>query len=88
MPPAWSEPAVTRSSSNNCSTIPAKLPPPVVERMSTLSKKALESPDLVKAYLDLGATAWWSTTQEVTAYRASEEARLAEIIKKAGAKVD
>ena len=67
---------------------PAKLPPPILERMSTLSKKALESPDLVKAYLDLGATAWWSTTQEVTAYRASEEARLAEIIKKAGAKVD
>ena len=67
---------------------PAKLPPPVVERMSSLSRKALESPDLVKAYLDLGATAWWSTSQEVTAYRASEEARLAEIIKKAGAKVD
>lgn len=67
---------------------PARLPAGVVERMSAFSKKALESPELVKAYLDLGATAWWSTPQEVTAYRASEEARLAEIIKRAGAKVD
>jgi tripartite-type tricarboxylate transporter receptor subunit TctC len=67
---------------------PAKLSPAVVERMATFSKKALESPDLIKAYLDLGATAWWSSSQEVTAYRASEEKRLAEIIKKAGAKVD
>lgn len=67
---------------------PARLPAGVVERMSSFSKRALESPDVVKAYLDLGATAWWSTPQEVTAYRASEEKRLAEIIKKAGAKVD
>ena len=71
-----------------CLVGPAKLPPPIVERMSAFSKKALESPDLVKAYIDLGATAWWSTPQDVTAYRASEEARLAEIIRKAGAKVD
>ncbi len=71
-----------------CLVGPAKLPSAVVERMSAFSKKALESPDLVKAYIELGATAWWSTQQDVTAYRASEEARLAEIIRKAGAKVD
>jgi tripartite-type tricarboxylate transporter receptor subunit TctC len=71
-----------------CMVGPARLPAPVVERMSGFSRKALESPDVVKAYLDLGATAWWSTTEDVTAYRASEEKRLAEIISKAGAKVD
>ncbi|HKU98013.1 MAG TPA: tripartite tricarboxylate transporter substrate binding protein [Vineibacter sp.] len=71
-----------------CLVGPAKLPAPIIERMSSFSKKALESPDLVKAYIDLGATAWWSTPKDVTAYRASEEARLAEIIRKAGAKVD
>ncbi|HEX2888248.1 tripartite tricarboxylate transporter substrate binding protein [Vineibacter terrae] len=71
-----------------CLVGPAKLPAPVVERMSAVSRKALESPDLIKAYIDLGATAWWSTPQDVTAYRASEEARLAAIIRKAGAKVD
>ncbi len=71
-----------------CLVGPAKLPAPVVERMSAVSRKALESPDLIKAYIDLGATAWWSTPQDVTAYRASEEARLAGIIRKAGAKVD
>lgn len=71
-----------------CLVGPAKVPPAVVERMSMFSKRALESADLIKAYLEQGATAWWSTQAEVTAYRASEEKRLAEIIVKAGAKVD
>lgn len=67
---------------------PAKLPAPVVERMSMFSKQALESEDLKKRFLDLGATAWWSTPAEVTAYRASEEKRLAEIIKQAKITMD
>lgn len=67
---------------------PAKVPAAVVERMSMFSKQALESADLKKAYLEQGATAWWSTQADVSAYRASEEKRLAEIIIKAGAKVD
>ncbi|MBV9835675.1 MAG: tripartite tricarboxylate transporter substrate binding protein [Alphaproteobacteria bacterium] len=71
-----------------CLCGPAKLPPAIVERMSSLSKKALEGADLIKSYLEQGATAWWSSQAEVTAYRASEEKRLAEIIIKAGAKVD
>jgi tripartite-type tricarboxylate transporter receptor subunit TctC len=71
-----------------CLVGPAKLPPAVVERMSMFSRQALESADLKKAYLEQGATAWWSTQAEVTAYRASEEKRLAAIINKAGAKVD
>ena len=60
----------------------------ILERMSMFAKKALESPELVKQYLENGATAWWSSTADVTAYRAAEEARLGVIIKKAGMKVD
>ncbi|QQS13863.1 MAG: tripartite tricarboxylate transporter substrate binding protein [Rhodospirillales bacterium] len=67
---------------------PAKLPPAILQRASDFSKKALESPDVIKAYLEQGATAWWSSSADVTAYRAKEEARLAAIILKAGAKVD
>ena len=67
---------------------PAKLPPAVVERMSMFSKQALESPELKKAFFDRGATAIYSTPQEATAYRASEEKRLGDIIRKAKITID
>jgi tripartite-type tricarboxylate transporter receptor subunit TctC len=71
-----------------CVCGPAGIPQSVVDRLATLTKRALESPDLIQKYLDLGATAWWTSQAEVTAYRAKEEARLGDIIRKAGAKVD
>ena len=67
---------------------PARIPPAVVERMSMFAKQALESADLKQKYLDRGATAWWSSPQDVTAYRASEEKRLGDIIRKAGIKIE
>ena len=67
---------------------PARVPPAVVERMSMFAKQALESADLKQKYLDRGATAWWSSPQEVTAYRASEEKRLGDIIRKANIKIE
>jgi len=67
---------------------PAKLPANVVARLSELSKKALESEDLKTKFADLATTAWWSTPAEALAYRDSEEARLAPIIRASGARVD
>ena len=69
-------------------TGPAKLPPDVVARLSELSKKALESEDLKAKFLDLAATATWSSPADTVAYRDSEEARLAPIIKASGARID
>lgn len=69
-------------------TGPAKLPPDVVARLSELSKKALESDDLKAKFLDLAATAVWSSPADTLAYRDSEEARLAPIIKASGARID
>lgn len=69
-------------------TGPAKVPPNVVTRLSELSKKALESDDLKAKFQDLGATAWWQSPADTLAYRDSEEARLAPIIRKSGARVD
>jgi tripartite-type tricarboxylate transporter receptor subunit TctC len=69
-------------------TGPARLPPDVVTRLSELSKKALESEDLKAKFADLATTAWWSTPGETLAYRDSEEARLAPIIRASGARVD
>jgi tripartite-type tricarboxylate transporter receptor subunit TctC len=69
-------------------TGPAKLPPNVVERLSELSRKALESDEVKARFADLGSTAWWKTPADTLAYRDSEEARLAPIIKASGARVD
>jgi tripartite-type tricarboxylate transporter receptor subunit TctC len=67
---------------------PARIPPAVVERISMFAKQALESADLKKKYFDRGATAWWSSPAEVVAYRASEEKRLGDLIRKAGISID
>ncbi len=67
---------------------PARIPAGVVERISMFSKQALEGPALKQAFLDRGATAWWSSPAEVTAYRASEEKRLGDIIRRAKITLD
>jgi len=67
---------------------PARLPAPVVERMSMFARRALESADLKKKFFDRGATAWWSSPAEVTAFRASEEKRLGDLIRKAKISID
>ena len=67
---------------------PAGLPQPMVERLSAFSKKALEHPDLVRGYQELGATPWWTTPEELGAFRAREEARLAPVIRASGARVE
>jgi tripartite-type tricarboxylate transporter receptor subunit TctC len=67
---------------------PAGLPPAVVEKLSALCQKALESDDLKRAYLKQGATPMWLGPIDTAAYRAADEKRLAPIIKASGAKVD
>jgi tripartite-type tricarboxylate transporter receptor subunit TctC len=67
---------------------PAGLPGLVVERLSAMSKRALEHPDLVRGFEELGATPWWTTPEEIAAFRAREEARLAPVIRASGAQVD
>ncbi len=67
---------------------PAGMPGPVVARHSAFAKRALESPDLVRSFQELGAKSWWTTPEEITAFRASEEARLAPLIRASGARVE
>jgi tripartite-type tricarboxylate transporter receptor subunit TctC len=69
-------------------TGPAKLPPNVVDRLSELTKKALESDDVKAKFTDLATTAWWQSPADTLAYRDAEEARLAPIIRASGARVD
>jgi tripartite-type tricarboxylate transporter receptor subunit TctC len=67
---------------------PARIPPAVVERISFFSRQALEGADLKRKFFDRGAAAWWSSPAEVTEYRASEEKRLGDLIRKAKITVD
>ena len=69
-------------------TGPGKLPPEITARLSALAKQALESDDLKAKFFDLAATAIWRSPADTVAYRESEEARLAPIIKASGARVD
>jgi tripartite-type tricarboxylate transporter receptor subunit TctC len=67
---------------------PAGLPPAMVEKLSALTKKALESPAVTEAFEKQGATKIWMTRADTEAYRAENEKRLAPVIKASGAKVE
>ncbi|SDB62879.1 Bug family tripartite tricarboxylate transporter substrate binding protein [Belnapia rosea] len=71
-----------------CVCGPAGLPPAVVGRMSALTKQALETPALIRAYQDLGASPWWTGIEEIATYRTAQKERLAPLIRASGAKVD
>jgi tripartite-type tricarboxylate transporter receptor subunit TctC len=67
---------------------PARIPAAVVERISIFARQALESPGLKQAFLERGATTTWASTADATTYRAAEEKRLGDIIRKAKITLD
>jgi tripartite-type tricarboxylate transporter receptor subunit TctC len=67
---------------------PAGLPPAMVEKCAALTKKALDSPAVKAAFEQQGAAAIWMNPADTAAYRATDEKRLAPVIKASGAKVD
>jgi tripartite-type tricarboxylate transporter receptor subunit TctC len=69
-----------------CLCAPAGLPAAMVARMSAFSKRALESEDLRKSYFDQGATAWWTTPEQIVAFRAAQQERLRPLILASGAR--
>lgn len=67
---------------------PAGVPQPIVDKLNALTKQALDSEDVKKAYLKNGATPFYKNVADTVAYRREEEARFAPIVKASGAKVD
>jgi len=63
---------------------PADMPADVTARINEQTVKSLNDPDLKRRFEELGATAWPTSPQEVTAFRTTEEARLLPVIKAAG----
>jgi tripartite-type tricarboxylate transporter receptor subunit TctC len=71
-----------------CLCGPPGIAPATVARISALARRALEDEGLKNGYLEHGATAWWTTPEQTAEFRASEEQRLAPIIRASGARVD
>lgn len=71
-----------------CLCGPAGLPSAMVGRINALSRRALESESLRRAYLDQGAQAWWTTPEDIAAFRAAQEAKLRPLILASGARPD
>ena len=67
---------------------PAGMAPAVVERISALSKRALEDPELVARFRENGATPWWTTPAGLAEFRAANEVAFAPLIRASGARVD
>jgi tripartite-type tricarboxylate transporter receptor subunit TctC len=67
---------------------PAGLPPAMVEKLSALAKKALDSPKVKASFEQQGATSFWMSPKDTAAYRLSDEKKLAPVIKASGAKVE
>ena len=57
-------------------------------RMNALTRQALAGEELRRSFEDLGATPWWTTPEELEAYRAAQEAALRPLILASGARVE
>ena len=65
---------------------PAGIPAPVVERLSALTKQALQDTELRRFFEENGATTWWTTPEELAGFRAAQQKLFAEVIRATGAK--
>jgi tripartite-type tricarboxylate transporter receptor subunit TctC len=67
---------------------PAGMPAPMVDRIAQLTKRALEAPDTVRLFEQNGATTWWTSPEDLAAFRVQNEAAFAPLIRASGARVD
>jgi tripartite-type tricarboxylate transporter receptor subunit TctC len=68
-----------------CLIGPAGLPPAMVARMNALTKRALASEDLKRAYFEQGAQAWWTTPEDIASHRVQQYEKLRPLILASGA---
>jgi tripartite-type tricarboxylate transporter receptor subunit TctC len=68
--------------------VPAGTPQPVVRKLHEEFVKAVRSPDLVKRFTDLGLDVVTNTPEEFAALIASDIAKLGQVVRDSGAKVD
>lgn len=67
---------------------PAGLPPELVRHMNALTRRALESTEVIRNYTETGASTWPTSPEEYRAYRDRQSVLMADLVKKSGAKVE
>ncbi len=67
---------------------PAGTPPDVVKRLNTEIVKIINTPEVQKKLLDLGAEPVANSSEEFTAFVKTEVVKWGEVVKKSGARVD
>jgi len=67
---------------------PAGLPRAIVERISQLTRRALEAPDLVARFRENGATPWFTTPEALAEFRVANQVQFAPLIRASGARVE
>ncbi|MFC7475933.1 Bug family tripartite tricarboxylate transporter substrate binding protein [Dankookia sp. GCM10030260] len=67
---------------------PAGLPPAMAERITALTRQAVQSPEVAGRYAENGAIVWPVTGAELVRFRAANEQVFAPIIRASGAQVD
>jgi tripartite-type tricarboxylate transporter receptor subunit TctC len=71
-----------------CLAAPAGLPAGMAARMNAVTRTALAGDELRRSFSDLGAAPWWTTVEDLAAYRAAQETALRPLILASGARVD
>jgi tripartite-type tricarboxylate transporter receptor subunit TctC len=67
---------------------PAGTPPDIVKRLNTEIVKIINSPDVQKKLLELGAEPVANSSEDFTAFVKTEVVKWGDVVKKSGAKVD
>lgn len=67
---------------------PAGLPEPIIARLSALSRAALESPEVAEKFRENGAATWWTTPEDLAAFRRANQEQLAPVIRASGARIE
>ena len=67
---------------------PAAMPPEIVKRLNTEIVKIINTPDVQKKLLELGAEPVGNSSEEFTAFVKTEVVKWGDVVKKSGAKVD
>lgn len=64
---------------------PAGIALPIVDRLSALTKQALQKPDMKRVLADNGASAWWLSPEDFATFQRQQQALFAGLVKRIGA---
>ena len=67
---------------------PAGMPNRAVEKLSALTRRALQDPGLIRLFAENGATTWWTTPEDFATFRTVQETLFARLVRASGARVD